>query len=548
MELKPKTFEEQWAEALKDASETPPDIVWANIEKELGEKNKKRGLIFWLTNPRVISGIAAMLILGFGYLISTNSFFKNSSSTELASNNQDAKNANKIGNAGQRNSVKNAGSIQNKSDNLALKKSLDSKEIEIEKSKSSKYTSQEFNAERNNKNLAALKLIDEHRDNIFAKNKLDSRNSGNNLIRKNTLIANYNGSDNSVKVKEKNYEIAKSELNILDNKGNSLALGEANKLNQSTAREIIVIEKIALKSVKPYNNRFVTGRNKLSYENPEYFADNKKVKKNRFWVGVNSGAAPFNPNFSKGSFGSDALAAIQNESNNALAYKTTAGAPVAANGINGNVGLAAADMFYSKIPQNTVNKGRALNIGFNFGKKLSKKIGIESGLRIASATASINSNVYSINQNTGEINTFIQGNYLNLNDNATQTIISVDEVNSQLYNYLNIPVQLSYSLPIYNQISMDILGGLSGDVFLNGKFQGDNSSKSVVNAGNSNFRFLNISGIEGLRLNYRLKSKWQLNVGSFFQHALTSGVNRNSSITYKPRMFGVNYGLMYNLN
>jgi hypothetical protein len=61
-------FEQQWSDALGNYSVPPPDDAWANIEARLDEKSKKRGLILWWTNPRLISGVAAALVLSLGYL------------------------------------------------------------------------------------------------------------------------------------------------------------------------------------------------------------------------------------------------------------------------------------------------------------------------------------------------------------------------------------------------------------------------------------------------------------------------------------------------
>ncbi len=61
-------FEKQWSDALSDYSVPPPDDAWANIEARIDEKSKKRGLILWWTNPRLISGVAAALVLSLGYL------------------------------------------------------------------------------------------------------------------------------------------------------------------------------------------------------------------------------------------------------------------------------------------------------------------------------------------------------------------------------------------------------------------------------------------------------------------------------------------------
>jgi hypothetical protein len=56
-----KSFEDQWKDALRDASQTPPPDIWSRVEQEL-DKKEKRGFILW-KNPRLLSGAAAAVLL-----------------------------------------------------------------------------------------------------------------------------------------------------------------------------------------------------------------------------------------------------------------------------------------------------------------------------------------------------------------------------------------------------------------------------------------------------------------------------------------------------
>lgn len=55
-----KSFEDQWKDALGDASQTPPPDIWNRIEAELD--SKRRGFILW-RNPRLLSGAAAAILI-----------------------------------------------------------------------------------------------------------------------------------------------------------------------------------------------------------------------------------------------------------------------------------------------------------------------------------------------------------------------------------------------------------------------------------------------------------------------------------------------------
>lgn len=79
-----KSFEDQWKDALGDASRTPPPEVWERVEAELNRKKSR--FILWrnpvrsnpvLRNPLLLSGVAAAVTLVLGTL-----FFVNYSANE----------------------------------------------------------------------------------------------------------------------------------------------------------------------------------------------------------------------------------------------------------------------------------------------------------------------------------------------------------------------------------------------------------------------------------------------------------------------------------
>jgi hypothetical protein len=65
-----KSFEDQWNDALRDASQTPPPDIWNKVEAELDKKQRK-GFILW-KNPRLLSGAAAAVLLVLSTLYFSN--------------------------------------------------------------------------------------------------------------------------------------------------------------------------------------------------------------------------------------------------------------------------------------------------------------------------------------------------------------------------------------------------------------------------------------------------------------------------------------------
>ena len=506
MEPEQKSFEKQWEEALKNAAEPPPYFIWQNIEKELDKKKKRIVPFFWLNKHVIQTGIAALLVLTLGYLIGFNKFSK------------------KVVENFSQNSI--LPTIIEKGDEKKQKLANDISDFEIKKSS------------ENNKNARFPKRKEKQKLKI-----------GNELIYSH-LAQNQN------QVKRNIIDIfSTTDLQISQLGNISESINSSNRLNSNSVTDIIIlgqnerenskaaifkVEKIPNTGFKAFNNRFVLKRNKLAYELPEILEETK-IKKEKIYLGFNSGLAPFNPNYVANSFNGDAIASARNDANTAFSLKSM---PSETSTSNFN---PVADILQSSKPINEINAGRSLNLGFNIGKKVGKQIGWESGIRLLRASSSMNSNVYSINEKSGEINSFFQTNYIK-SKSENQTIISLNEVNTQSYNYINIPIQLTFNLPLYKPFGIEILGGFSNDFLLKNKFSGTNSQNTSLNSANSNFNFMSLSGLGGLRLNYEFGSQWQINLGSNYQQAISSGISKNSDLSFRPSMLGINYGMKYRFN
>jgi hypothetical protein len=84
-------------------------------------------------------------------------------------------------------------------------------------------------------------------------------------------------------------------------------------------------------------------------------------------------------------------------------------------------------------------------------------------------------------------------------------------------------------------------------MFVFGNFDSQNSESSNLTAANSSFNLLNISGMGGLRINYDINNSWEANLGSTYQQALISGVTSEQNLSFKPRTFGINYGVRFKI-
>lgn len=497
MESEFKNFENQWNEAMKDASVPPPDFVWENIEKELDQKKKKRVAFLWWKNPALMSGIAAALVLGLTVL-----FVNNNRSSEKSIQVVDSHTVNKG------------------SENLTS-----SKEPEINKEKQLIIDAQNKRSEGlKNNDLATLNALEKQSQRVVGRNSKLLLNG-----EKSSFIGESNESIALINAASSEF------LNLTsqnDEKKNFIARNE----NQLTE-----ISKIDQKGFKNFANRFQPFRSHISVDFEDAVAETK-TSKDKMWFGVSSGVAPFNPNFENTGFTGEALSSARNDAafvNKSPDFSMSPSNPSSL----GN----AASLLPNSLPENSFKNGTALNFGLSFGKKLKKRLGVESGLRYMQASAFLSTNVYSIDETTGEVNSYFQSNYLDKEANNTQTVLSVNATNKQLYNYFNVPLLLNYSLPIVKNLEIEALGGISGDLFVFGKSDSENTKSSNLTAANSAFNLLNVSGIGGLRLIYNINKAWEANMGTTYQHALISGVSSEQNLSFKPKTFGINYGVRFKM-
>jgi hypothetical protein len=495
MDSELKSFENQWELAMKDASVPPPDIVWDNIERELDKEKKKRIAFIWWTNPAVLSGIAAALVIGLTFL-----FLNKKDAPESLSARVETNNGNTI-------------IVTNSKENEKDPSEQILKSTEVIKESSSEIES------NSHSDLAIVRAI----KSIGIKND-KAGSSINKSKRYISRIKSENGIEfNSI-------EPAKPAI-----KTEFIASSEETKIRSGN----IDIASLEAKRMKNIANRFLPLKPYISVEFDEAVAE-LKSSKNKLWFGLSSGVAPFAPNYSTNEFVTTALADVS--SNAAFTNKSLS------NEINNlPTDTRVSGLLPNETPQSYIKNGRSLNFGFSIGKKLKKHFGFESGLKIVQANAYLNSNVYAINEESGQVNSYFQANYLNNASGNTQTILSVNETTKQLYNYVSLPMLLNYSVPIFKDFGVEAIGGLSGDMFVFGKFDNNSESKAKLTAANSTFNLLNMSGLGGLRLNYKITKVWEANIGSTYQKAMISGVSSEQNLSYKPRMFGINYGVRYKM-
>lgn len=480
-------FLNQWREGFEQEALQPPDDLWAKIEAEL-DKDQKKVIFFWWKNPLLLSGIAASLLLVLSWFFIINEPSNKTVGTLATATGK----------------VERTETTHRKQQQVVA---MLPQNRENKKSASAKTNGKKAQTSKLEDNIDNLRVASTQ--NPSEKNKVT-----------NELPAVTSG---------------------------VIAINSTNEpLIERTNWNIEAIESIAF---EPYSNRFTLNRKRLRVEADFGEADAALNKKETLaWVGVHSGIAPFNPNFQSSGLQTLASAGAKDFISNGANYEVVQSVGTSST-TSGNVSTEeppkSAFKASTSQPVQKFTNGRAMNIGVRYGKQLGKRIAFESGLRYLQGTSSVTTNVYSFNEQSGEITSFL-ANYLNPNTNLDNTIINSEQQLANNYEFLQVPFQFVYQLPFATKFQADIVAGLSTDVLLSSKLGGEKNAAIFSSTNTSLYRTLNMSGLAGARLNYIVSSNWQFSVGTNFQQALFSTLKPNdANMATRPRIMGLTYGLNY---
>ena len=439
-----KSFEDQWKDALGDASQTPPPEIWDRVEAELNKK--KRGFLLWRNpardNAGLFAGVAAALVLALGttlFLVNTVApgetvSEKENRSTEIKPGSTLEEQAAATGSESSRPVVS---AVQ------ALKKAI----------------------------------TDRAEENI------------------------------------------PSGLTAIEPAGYRLL----------TPAIQVVTDRLA---PLPYNTMPVYAALPAVQVTPMLPSPEAPSSKRKIRVGFLAANAPFNPNFSAPGFRQEALSAVQS-SDILLAFDK--GTNTGVNGFYSN--SSRTDAF------STFLQGQSVGFGLTIDRELRKRLSVETGIKFTRATASHVSNVYTLNKTTGHTESFSHANYMQSSEGKADALISVTGTSRYAYQFLSVPVLLNYEILHIGKLQMNAVAGVSTELLLAGTVVDARENEQHFGAGNSNFRTINLAGVAGVRLSYPVTSRLDINLGSSYQHFLTSGLEKKSQATFRPSMLGLNLGL-----
>jgi Outer membrane protein beta-barrel domain len=479
-----KTFENQWQEVLSNTDISAPEGSWAWIEAELEKKKRKPVFILWNSNNILKLAAACLVLLGIGTYV----FLPNAKTEKISKNTVS----------------------QPKNEYKKQIEKVNASEIPI------KTTHTQMDKVRNPiENIASFSEI----------RKTNNTAKENNFAR----ISKIKNTQNQSNINESNgiSEIVNSDITEV------VAVNNISEITPSNTLEKIEFEKIELAYLQAFtldhiNVKTIQDRSFLSVDEIEPVAKVKSEKSKR-WIGIQSGSSPFSPAYNSQTVASTYAAQVDNTA--AFNIKT-AGSPT-------------ADANNSNLPYEQFSGGGSRSFGLEMGKKIRKRWTVGAMLRFSNAHINQKTNVFAINQKTGSVNSYFQSNYLLTADKKDQVFTSVPSESTQSFRYIQVPVYVSYQLPIFSKLDLEFQTGISNDIFLSSKLKGDIVDEVNFTSKNSKYKILNFSGLAGLGLNLKITKNWRAVVQGNFQKALFSGTK--GDLDFRPRFMGVNYGFRYEI-
>jgi hypothetical protein len=387
---------------------------------------------------------------------------------------------------------------------------------------------------------------------IIASNSSENSNSNDSRsidtpLASSEILSDKNNSDDKVTVnKNISNSIDKIDLSgiVALTKKNNLEFdnkiaSESHNLETDTYSmfSVSALKLLIKKGFDAYGNRFVLTRKKLSYQTPDYLLAGNSNFLQRSWFGLISGISPFDPNFKINNFERAALVSNNEFPRSSLEFKSLGDTDPAKNN---------TFAFPLSQPYNDVKAGNAVNIGFNYGRRIKRNFSIESGVRYMAGKSLVATNVYSYNTFTGNVSTFLESNYLSKGATVfDNTVISSGGDIDNDYTFLMVPLQLGYHVPLTDKLEATFLAGVSGDLIINNVFDNVSEGGSKLTSANSAYKAINLSGMGGMKVNYMVRENWQLSIGTNVQQTLTSGIEKTEGFSFKPRYLGLNYGVNY---
>ncbi|HLP63374.1 outer membrane beta-barrel protein [Flavobacterium sp.] len=505
-----KNLEHLFQEKLEHFEVVPPEELWTNIEAELKKDKKKRRIIpIWWK----LSGIAALLIVGFGILTTvTNRKNPNeiNGTTPIVTKEKNSSNENSA-----TSSSKNPEGITKSKENVPFDAS--SVKTQIADVNPSEEENNTAKTSKSNNNQNSVGLTKQKEKNSIASH---SKNTTQKLKTKNQIEINTVNNSEAVVEVDHNNSIKKEKNTI--NSTEKKSSGEQNSQVTLTHPNNIQEEKIAMKNSKDIDQTKgdiikKSDSTALATVEPNAMEELLKGKEKESTQKQKINRWQVTPNLAPVYFGSFAN-----------------GSPL-------------DDMLNSNTK--TYNTNMSYGVGVNYA--VSKKVKIRTGINVLNVDYDTQGIVFYQQENAKtmkNINPTTQGAMIQIKplsyvDTQLDRVVSerFDGVLTQKMGYIEMPVELSYKV-LDKKFGVELIGGFStlylnnNEVFL--KTDGFNLKIGEAN----NLNNIHFSSNFGVGFNYKLFKNFDARIEPSFKYQ----INTFSSTTeFRPYIFGVYSGVSY---
>ena len=277
---------------------------------------------------------------------------------------------------------------------------------------------------------------------------------------------------------------------------------------------------------KPINGKFAPRKSRNTQDHE------------KFWAGVGVGSGSFDPNYQSGP--SNLLASSLNLS-------------TAEN-------YAASNSFriesQSPAVREGMKSGSTIDMGVNFGVRVSSNWILESGIYYTQADAVTQTNVVvespsvvepiaasSETRGVTELNSLV----------GSEKIIqySYQDVNfDNTFQFASLPVKAGFIL-IDSRLNIVLNAGVATNLYLGNKLEDPNSDVANVSIGpgkSSPYREVSFAGLGGLQIGYALFDQVEFTIEPYMRQPITSLTKQSTSFNASPSGLGINTGIRYRFN
>ncbi|MBN8641005.1 MAG: hypothetical protein J0L86_04255 [Flavobacteriales bacterium] len=505
-----KNLEHLFQEKLEHFEVAPPEELWNNIEAELKKDKKKRRIIpIWWK----LSGIAALLVVGFGILTTvTNN--KNPNEVINETNTVVTKEKNNSNDNSPISSSENSDGITKSKENTPSNTNSTTTQIadvnSSEKEKNNTKTSKSYNGENSvsftkQKTKNSVASYSNKTKKQFTKNQIgvNAVNNSEAVVEASHNNSNQKEKNRSNSIEKKSSDEQNSQVTLTNSNSiqeEKIAMKNSNDIDQTKGGIVKKSDSTAIATVEPNAmEELLKGKEKESTQ---------KQKMNRWQV---------TPNLAPVYFGSFAN-----------------GSPL-------------DDMLNSNTK--TYNTNMSYGIGLNYA--VSKKVKVRAGINVFNVDYDTYGIVFYQDENAKtmkNIDPTAQGSLIQIKpltyvDTQLDRVVSerFDGVLNQKMGYIEMPLEMSYKI-VDKKFGVELIGGFS-TLYLNNNevfLRTDGLNMKIGKANNLNN--IHFSSNFGIGLNYKLFRNFDARIEPSFKYQ----INTFSSATeFKPYIFGVYSGVSY---